>query len=233
MTPTDPHRMAPGLVAFAGLDAAHRDGVRLVYETSFPAALRAPWADLVSARPDEQLMVLLDEGDRGAPPAGMVLVRHLGSTEHTFLRYFVVDAERRGRGHGAALWQALVAHLRAAERGTLLLDVEDPTARVEGSAEQRDDLRRIEFYRRQGAHVLAVHGYAPPDHGLAGETPHLLLMGAALHAEATPSCPLGPSPEGEALRAAVVAVYEHRYGLPADHATVRTTLLRSGLVGPG
>jgi GNAT superfamily N-acetyltransferase len=222
-----------GLVAYAGLDAEHRASVREVYESSFPAALRAPWAEITSSRPDEQLMVLLAEHDRGAPTVGLLLVRHLGDTSITFLRYFVVDAAHRGQGHGSALWTALVEHLRGYERSMLLLDVEDPDARAAGSPDRLDDERRIAFYRRHGAHLLAVRDYSPPDHGLAGEEPDLLLMGAHLHHDPSPAGPLGPPPAGADLRAAVEAVYRHRYGLAPDDPVVRATLTSSGLLPPG
>jgi len=217
------------LVAFAGLDAAHQRAVRHVYESSFPLALRAPWDEITAGRADERLLVLLDAESRGDPPVGLVLFRHLGDTSMSFLRYFVVDAERRGRGHGSALFTTLVAHLRAAGRTMLLLDVEDPDGRPADSAERRDDLRRIDFYRRHGVHLLAVREYAPPDHGQDGEEPRLLLMGAHLSEPVDGGHLHGPAPAGSALRDAVTAVYRDRYGLDPDHPVVRATLRASGL----
>jgi GNAT superfamily N-acetyltransferase len=218
-----------GLLPFAGLDAEHQAAVRHVYESSFPLALRAPWEEITAGRPDEQLLVLLDDGSRETPPVGLILVRHLGATSLSFLRYFVVDAHRRGRGHGSLLWSALVDLLRDADRSMLLLDVEDPDGRSEDSPERRDDLRRIDFYRRHGVHMLAVREYAPPDHGQDDEEPALLLMGASLSHDATGGLPLGPAPVGPLLRDAVTAVYRDRYGLNPDHPVVQATLRASGL----
>ena len=116
-----------------------------------------------------------------------------------------------------------------AERSMLLLDVEDPDGRPEDSAEREDDLRRIDFYRRHGVHLLAVREYAPPDHGQDGEEPRLLLMGAFLLAPADDSLLHGTAPVGSALRHAVTAVYRDRYGLDPDHPVVRATLRASGL----
>lgn len=217
------------LVSFARLDAAHQDSVRHVYETSFPLALRAPWEEMISDRPDERLLVLLDDDYRDTPPVGLVLVRHLGSTTLSFLRYFVVDAQRRGRGYGSMLWSTLVDRLREDGRSMLLLDVEDPDGRPAGSPERGDDLRRIDFYRRHGVHMLAIRDYAPPEHGQEAEEPRLLLMGASLDAPATHGFPLGPAPAGLTLREAVIAVYRDRYGLGPDHPVVRSTLTASGL----
>lgn len=219
---------ARGLVAFDQLDVAHQVAVRHVYESSFPLALRAPWEEITANRPDERLLVLLDDASRENPPVGLVLVRHLGPTSMSFVRYFVVDAQRRGRGYGSALFGALVTHLRAAQRSMLLLDVEDPNGRPDDSAERRDDLRRIDFYRRHGVHMLAVRDYAPPDHGQQGEEPRLLLMGALL-SEPDEGHLLAPEPVGPALRDAVVAVYRDRYGLDPDHQVVRDTLRTSAL----
>lgn len=206
------------LVAFSGLDAAHQAAVRHVYESSFPLALRAPWEDITAGRPDERLLVLLDSGR----PVGFALIRHLGETSMSFIRYFVVDAQRRGGGHGSALLSALVSHLRDAGRSMLLLDVEDPDGRPDESPERRDDLRRIEFYRRHGVDLLAVRDYSPPDHGQEGEEPRLLLMGSSL-------AEVGGDVVGPVLREAVTAVYRYRYGLGPDHPVVRTTLRASGL----
>lgn len=220
---------ARGLVAFDQLDAAHQVAVRHVYESSFPLALRAPWEEITANRRDERLLVLLDDESREDPPVGLVLVRHLGATSMTFMRYFVVDAQRRSRGYGSALFTDLVAYLRAAKRSMLLLDVEDPDGRADDSAERRDDLRRIEFYRRHGVHLLAVRDYAPPDHGQDGEEARLLLMGAFLSEPDEGGHLKGPAPAGSALRDAVVAVYRDRYGLDPDDPVVRDTLRASAL----
>lgn len=218
------------LVAFSTLDEAHKAAVRHVYETSFPLALRAPWEEITAGRPDERLLVLLD--DDGSP-VGLVLVRHLGSTSLSFVRYFVVDSQHRGLGHGSALFSALVAHLRAAGRSMLLLDVEDPDGRPEGSPARRDDVRRIDFYQRHGVHMLPVRDYAPPDHGQEGEEAPLLLMGAFLSQPADHGHLRGPVPIGPALREAVTAVYRYRYELDPSHPVVRGTLMASGLLSAG
>ena len=220
---------ARGLVAFDQLDAALQGAVRHVYESSFPLALRAPWEEITANRPDERLLVLLDDVIRDDPPVGLVLVRHLGATSMTFLRDFVAAEQRRRRGRGSALFTDLVTYLRAAERSMLLLDVEDPAGRPDDSAERRDDLRRIEFYKRHGVHMLAVRDYAPPDHGQEGEEPRLLLMGAFLSEPDEGGSLHGPAPSGSALRDAVVAAYQDRYGLDPGHQVVQDTLRASAL----
>lgn len=216
-------------VPFSGLDDAHKAAVRYVYESSFPLALRAPWQEIEDHRPDERLLVLLDDDSPGDPPVGLVLYRRLGDTSMSFVRYFVVDGQRRGLGHGSALFASLVVHLRDAGQSMILLDVEDPDGRPADSEDRRHDVRRIAFYERLGLHLLPIRGYAPPDHGQEGEEAPLLLMGAFLSELGADGHLHGPAPAGPDLQAAVIAVYRDRYGLRPDHPVVRGTLQGSGL----
>jgi hypothetical protein len=78
-------------------------------------------------------------------------------------------------------------------------------------------------------HLLAVRDYAPPDHGQDGEEPRLLLMGAFLSEPDEGGHLGGPAPAGSALRDAVVAVYQYRYGLGPDDPAVQDTLRASTL----
>ena len=67
------------------------------------------------------MLVRLDTHDR---PEGLAVVRELGSTGWTFLRYYAVGA--RGGGTGSAMLEQLAAQL-SREGGSLLVwDVEDP-----------------------------------------------------------------------------------------------------------
>ncbi|MFM8239305.1 MAG: GNAT family N-acetyltransferase, partial [Actinomycetota bacterium] len=162
------------LVAF---DAArHDDAVRRIYETSFPASVRADWSSISGHRADEELLVLEDGG-----PAGFALIRHLGDTSFTFVRYFAIDSVRRGSGYGARLLAGLVDRLTRQGRTALLLDVEDPA----GEPGHAEHVRRIAFYERNAVRLLPVADYAPPEHGATGEVVPLLIMGR----------PLGDGPE--------------------------------------
>jgi len=191
--PTQRDRPA-SLVAF---DAGrHDDAVRRIYETSFPASVRADWSSVSGHRADEELLVLEDNG-----PAGFALIRHLGDTTFTFVRYFAIDSSRRSSGHGACLLGGLVDRLTCQGRTALLLDVEDPA----GEPGHAEHVRRIAFYERNGVQLLPVADYAPPEHGATGEVVPLLLMGR----------PLGDGPEltGAHLDTAIAAVMRHRYGV--------------------
>lgn len=182
---------------------ADESRARGIYESSFPASLRAPWPEVRDHRADEQLLILDDAGPAGTAPApvGLALVRHLGDTTLTFVRYLAVDATQRNRGLGSALVTRLLDLLAGQGRSVLLLDVEEPVGE-----HADDDRRRIEFYRRHGLDVLDVPGYAPPDHGESGEVVPLLLMGITLDGSDRLS--------GDGLDDCVAAVLLHRYGVP-------------------
>lgn len=171
---------------------------RGIYEESFPPSLRAPWSEIVDHRDDEHLHILTADD----AVTGFALVRRLGDTDMSFVRYLAVDPARRGQGLGAQLVTLLRDRLRAESIGALLLDVEAPTG--EHAA---DDQRRIEFYERCGLTLLDVPDYAPPDHGETGEAVPLLLMGEVLDA--------GPPLRSERLVSAVRAVLRYRYGVDA------------------
>ncbi len=127
------------LVAFSGLDAAHQVAVRHVYESSFPLALRAPWEEIAAGRPDERLLVLLDAGE----PVGFALIRHLGDTAMSFVRYpngidwngnqvrFVVGIAGAGNDHLTLL----------SKLATVFLD-EAQVARLEAATSQ-DEIQEI------------------------------------------------------------------------------------------
>ena len=187
----------PSLHTAAYDESHHEAAVRRIYESSFPASVRAEWSTVSRHRDDEELLVLLQGND----PVAFALIRHLGDTRLTFVRYFAVDGTRRGNGYGARMLADVVERLTAQGRSALLLDVEDPA----GEPDHPEHTRRIAFYERNGVALLPVIGYAPPEHGSTGEVVPLLLMGQ----------PLGDSPalEGACLDEAVRAVMEHRYGV--------------------
>lgn len=197
------------LVAVAGLTDAEVARVREIYESAFPDELTAPFEDLLA---DRLLVRVEDDG-----PTGFALVRDLGETGWTFLRYYAVGP--RGRGVGSRMWADLTALLAAEGRTRLVWDVEDPDEPGLADHAVEEHRRRIVFYERLGGRLLPVREYFPPHDD--GHAPALLLMDAPLGA---------PSGEGPPLRDLVVGVYARRYGLAADHPAVRRTLAASGLL---
>lgn len=184
-------------VALRDYRVADDDDARAIYEASFPPALRAPWSALTEHRPDERLLVLVQD-DREV--LGTALIRHLGETDMVFVRYLAVNPTRRSQGIGAVFVTELRDRLREAGAGVMLLDVEAPMGE-----HADDDRRRIAFYERCGLSLLDVPGYAPPEHGETGEIVPLLLMGQVLDGGA----PL----TGSRLADSVSAVLLHRYGV--------------------
>jgi GNAT superfamily N-acetyltransferase len=206
------------LLGLAAVPATAIEAAHEIYEAGFPPAERAPFEDLLDTRSDERMQLLLDDdgsaGDGGASDVlGLVLVRDLGTTDWTFLRYFVVTADRRGQGVGGRLWSALCRDLAARGRTRVLLDVEDPDDPTADPDEVDERWRRVRFYRRAGAQLIDVDSYAPPHHGAPG-TPSMPLrpMGASLNA-AGRSRPL--ELDATSVAELMAAVMHFRYGVKA------------------
>lgn len=198
------------LVAAEALDADRLTALEALYEERFPGELRAPFGDLLR----DQVVVLLDDDGR---PGGFAVTRALSSTGWVFLRYFAVAA--RGKGVGSQLWVALCRRWAGAGYSRVLLDVEDPDEPGEDAEEVAVRHRRIAFYERLGVQMLPVTEYFPPH----DDVPHRLRLMAA--GTAAPFA-------GADLTAMVLAVYEHRYGLPPTDPAVQHTLRSSGLTTP-
>lgn len=193
----------------------------MVYEAGFPVALRAPFEALLDVERGERSLALTT----GAGPVlGLALVRNLPGTAWTFLRYFVIAAERRGTGLGGVLWRMLTEDLVQRHSTWLLFDVEDPDDRAASAGERAERERRVRFYQRLGASLLDVSGYQPPAHGEPGATViPLRLMAARLGAAES------PQPERPELADMVRAVYSGRYGAGPESPLVAATLRDSGL----
>ena len=202
---------APRTESLIGLPDATPAGLeqaRAIYEAGFPAAVRAPFGDLLGAHPAERTQLLLDP--TGAV-LGLTLVRDLGDTRWSFLRYFVVTAERRGEGVGGRLWGALCGDLAGRGQELLLFDVEDPADPAATSHEAVERHRRVTFYRRLGAELVDFAAYEPPHHGEPGtERLPLRLMAARLDVNGGSSPPRLLSTDAER---AVESVLLHRYGV--------------------
>jgi GNAT superfamily N-acetyltransferase len=192
------------------VSAAQVEQAQAAFEAGFPPAVRAPFADLLDTRPDERLQVFLGSSD---DVLGLTLVRDLDGLAWTFLRYFVVTDGRRGQGIGSRLWSVLCRDLAGRGCGRLLFDVEDPDEPGAAPDEREERGRRVRFYQRLGADLVAVEGYAPPHHGAPGTTAIPLRLMAAEIDAAGDSTP--PPRDADATAAMVTAVMRHRYGVGA------------------
>jgi GNAT superfamily N-acetyltransferase len=188
--------------------------VRRIYEEGFPPHQRADFAEVSERhRGDESALALVRDGQ----PGGFAMLRSLGDTGWSYLRYLVVDRHQRGQGLGGVLWDQLTAWLRAAGFTLLVFDVDDPAEPGQEPGETSIRSRRIGFYERHGARLLPVTGYRTPHLApRAGDQDWapMLLMAAALAGDSA-----GPQPGSGSgqLRAVVDAVYRYRWGLdPRD-----------------
>lgn len=158
--------------------------VREIYESGFAEHLRAPWAEAGSDRlASEESLALTDDGT----PVGFVLLRSFVTTDRVFLRYLVIDADRRGQGLGSIAWQHLRRHCVREDFSVLVWDVEHPEEPGTDATEVTTRRKRIGFYERLGGVVLPVDDYTTP-HGEpddAHEAP-MLLMATSLDDSALP-----------------------------------------------
>jgi GNAT superfamily N-acetyltransferase len=206
--------VAYALEPVEALDTVAVDAVRGIYEDGFPERLRADFTSLTDRREDGEAALALV---RGRQPCGFVMLRRLGGTGWTYLRYFVVEQRLRGQGLGGTMWDQLTARLRADGCTLLVFDVEDPGETGCGPAESQVRSRRVGFYRRHGAVVLPVRGYRTPHDSADGDgwTPMLLM--------AAPVAAGGPAPGAGEAGAIVSAVYQHRWRLDPGHPQIAAT----------
>jgi GNAT superfamily N-acetyltransferase len=203
------------------LGAEAASAVRQIYTEGFPHQLRAPFHQLTEQRqPGERALALVRSGQ----PAGFAVLRPLGDTSWTYLRYFVVDLWLRGQGVGGVLWDQLSEMLRDGGCTLVVFDVEDPAEPGCPPAETHVRSRRIGFYQRHGARMLPIKGYCAPhpaedDPGWAP----LLLMAAATQASQQ-------APGDELATAIVSAVYRHRWQLEPDDPRIASVQAGSAAV---
>ncbi|GAB2634251.1 hypothetical protein GCM10027270_23460 [Nocardioides ginkgobilobae] len=179
--------------------------VRAIYEDAFPPELSADFDSLLA---DRLVVRVADDGT----PEGLAVLRPLGATGWTFLRYYAVGV--RGGGVGTAMLGEL-ADLLAAEGGSLLVwDVEDPDEPGLSDEHVVEHRRRIAFYERAGGVLLPVTDYAPP-HGddLGDHVPHLRLMCLPLAGDEVPP-----------VRDVLLAAMTLRYDLDPQHPAVLRAL---------
>lgn len=190
---------------------------QVIYEGAFSPDLRVPFSELTRTGDTDRTFVAMD----GTRPTGIAVVRLLGSVEWSFLRYFAIAGERRGRGLGRRFWQLLQRSLRAEGwPASVIFEVEDPADAAGDEAEWVIRERRISFWAGCGARLLPASGYVLPDYTACGTTEPMLLMAA------TPA--IVPPARGDRLRKLVLAIYTDRYGLAPDDPLVSRALASIG-----
>lgn len=166
--------MTYALTPVENLSTGGPEQVREIYESGFAGHVRAPWSEVWSDRlASEESLALTDDGT----PVGFVLLRSFVTTDRVFLRYLVIDADRRGQGLGSIAWQHLSRHCVREDFSVLIWDVEHPDEPGTDAAEVGVRRKRIGFYERLGGVVLPVDDYTTPhgDPGHRHESPMLLM----------------------------------------------------------
>lgn len=195
------------------LDTERRGRVREIYEEAFPASEREPFEQVVQlAEQGHRIAVVATERD---VPVAFAVASRLVSVGLTFVEYMAVESGRRGGGYGTAMLRHFLRVLTdRGESPRLILEVEDPEEPRITSAERLERLRRVRFYERSGAELMAVSDYRVPMFGGTGTQPMRLMYA---------DVGTGPrrAPTAEEAERMVGALYLDGYGLPDDHPLIR------------
>ena len=142
---------------------------------------------------------------------GVALLYFSTALPFVLLDYFAIHAERRSRGLGSTFFQGLVELIRRQKPGAdwLILEVDDD--RKGPDQERAAGRRRIEFYRRLGAHLLVNVPYRFPSHH--GRPVPMRLMAYRLRAEAI----LSPADLGADIKDS----FAHVHGRAGDDELLR------------
>jgi ribosomal protein S18 acetylase RimI-like enzyme len=204
-----------GVVAHEhALDATSLGRLYAIYLDSFPPAERAPFEGLVEEIESGRYRLLTVR--EGGTLRGFALSMSLSGLDVHLLAYLAVERPYRNRGLGARLLQTLIDSLGSQGNVSGLLIEVDPEEAEDG----RDvsmALRRIQFYKRLGAHIVGgAPGYRVPN--LAGEgSLAMQLMWLPIR---SPEQKL----EGEKLGRCVAALLVQGYGLQETDPLVQNVL---------
>jgi acetoin utilization deacetylase AcuC-like enzyme/GNAT superfamily N-acetyltransferase len=192
--------------------------VRELFESAFP--------DFVS-QPDYIPRKLVEQSARGIPAIllvahgdadrviGFALADYFETIEYAYLDFMVTSAERRGRGQGGALYEALREEMIARGAKGLFLEVPtDDPKQVRLAASLRANKARLRFYERYGARPILGTLYDQPIRPGNPAEPRLLYD------------PLGSTKplEPAMLREAIRLILTHRYNYEDDSPYVATVL---------
>ena len=204
--------MLPQTARLEDLAQEAQERVRAIYEEAFPARQRVAFEEiLAAARSGEEIALVGLEDGR---PMGHAFLSRLAPAGHLFVEYFAVASDLRGGGRGGGLWTALREELSRCEPGLpIVLEVEDPGEPGIDAAEAQHRARRVRFWEKAGARLLALEGYVIPDVGGDGTEPMRLMW--------VPAAPGDDPPRAGRLLGLILALYESGYELGPDHELVR------------
>jgi GNAT superfamily N-acetyltransferase len=197
----------------ARLSGETLDDFKRVFETSFPAEEREPTDEVVGEINDGTLLCF--GAMQGDNLRGLSVLRALtgGAAGIQFLVYLAVDADYRSGGGGGKLLQECIRQLKPALG--VVLEVEDPDVKSAANAEDR--LRRVAFYKKQGAIIVTeAPDYQAPDSGNKSHTLPFKLRWIPTSSMAELA--------GQRLKACVLALLTQGYGLSPDDKVVLRNL---------
>ncbi len=192
--------------------------VRELFEAAFPE---------YATEPDYIPRKLVDQATRGIPAvllashgegdrvSGFALADYFESIGFAYLDFIVTSAERRGRGQGGALYEALREDMIARGSKGLFLEVPtDDPAQVATAAALKANKARLRFYERYGARPIIGTLYDQPIRPGKPPEPRLLY---------DPLLTTKPLVADD-LREVVRLILTHRYNYPDDDPYVAKVL---------
>lgn len=193
------------------LEPKQVDQFRSIYMESFPDSERDDFDELVQKiLQGERLLFTVKKGEN---LLGIAVILPAITPRVHLLEYLAIVHDWRHRGLGSGFIHEISNNLPTGA-SAIVLEVETPE---DGTGEEiRIRQRRIEFYLRNGAHVVeCAPRYRVPN--LAGPgTVGMKLMWLPLETV--------PVPTGILLANCLLAIYTKSYGLPADDPLVQTGL---------
>jgi GNAT superfamily N-acetyltransferase len=170
-----------------------------IYQQSIPATERQSIDTLKQRISSGKEKLYIAEKD--GKVAMMALLYPLEATQFVLLDYMAVKEEHRKHGVGSEFLKKIY-DITGFKNKLFLIEVEDPKIGTE--EEQQTRQRRVYFYRKNGAKILKnLHYVLPP---LQGTTPTDMIL-----------LVISPTNRliwlaGEALKEAIVQIYEELYG---------------------
>lgn len=125
--------------------SAELTAIEKIYTEAFPPEERRSWSSLAGDG-NPELRSIVRDGEL----AGMISYWNFGT--FVYVEHFAIDPSLRGGGTGSEV----LAELRRSLGRPVVLEVERPADSNPMAA------RRIEFYRRNGFHVLSYDYIQPP-----------------------------------------------------------------------
>ncbi|MGQ9555018.1 MAG: GNAT family N-acetyltransferase [Anaerolineae bacterium] len=198
------------------LDAPSLRRLRDIYYDSFPPSERDNFDELMVAI--AQGLSWLFTASLDGNLVGFAIAMPIADSDAALLDYFAIARKRRNQGLGAAFLRKLADQFRAtSDTSGLLLEVESDEWGTEEERQLRR--RRIGFYRRNGARLVAGLPPLRVPSMADDSTLEVKLMWLPLWDEAA-------EPFGGNLRECVVALYATSYSLPATHPLVQEALAK-------